>query len=129
LRPPHKEPGDLRFPPQLRLRKKAEFEAIRGRGRRFGNAHFALTLRPNELGVPRLGLAVAVRMAGGAVERNRLRRIIRESFRLAQREFPAVDLVVSARPPARGAEGAELRASLAALWEKVKQPCVSSPRS
>ena len=50
---------------------------------------------------PRLGLAVAVRVAGGAVGRNRLRRMIRESFRLDQRELPAVDVVVGARPPVR----------------------------
>jgi ribonuclease P protein component len=53
------------------------------------------------------------------VERNRIRRIVRESFRLHQHTLPAVDLVVSARPKARGAAGAELHASLAALWTKL----------
>ena len=73
----------------------------------------------NDKGWPRLGLAVAVRTAGGGVERNRIRRIIRESFRLHQYELPAVDLIVSARNRARDATGAELRESLSALWKSV----------
>jgi len=72
---------------------------------------------------------VAVKVAGSAVARNRLRRIIRESFRLHQRELPAVDLVVSARPASRGAAAPALRASLAALWKKVSEQCATSPLS
>jgi len=70
---------------------------------------------------------VAVKTAGGAVARNRLRRIIRESFRLHQQELPAADLVVSARPLARTAAAGVLRASLAALWKKVGEQCATSP--
>jgi len=71
-----------------------------------GDGFFAVTASVNQSGAPRLGLAVAVvRAAGGAVARNRIRRIIRESFRLHQREIPAVDLVVSMRPRARDATG------------------------
>ena len=73
------------------------------------------------MGAPRLGLAVAVRAAGGAVARNRLRRLIRESFRLHQHTIPALDLVVGCRPSARAAPAPVLRASLAALWGKVAE--------
>ena len=73
----------------------------------------------NDQGAPRLGLAVAVRAAGGAVARNRLRRIIRESFRLHREALPSLDLVVSARPQARAAAPEALRASLAALWRRA----------
>ena len=78
---------------------------------------------------PRIGLAVAVRTAGGSVQRNRIRRVIRESFRLHQHELPAADLVVSARARARGAAGPELHAALAALWKKVVLVCAKSPLS
>ena len=88
-----------------------------------------MTARANDAGAPRLGLAVAVRVAGGAVARNRLRRLIRESFRLRQHELPAVDLVVSARPAARAASAEALRASLAALWKKVSEQCATSSLS
>jgi ribonuclease P protein component len=75
---------------------------------------------------PRIGLAVAVRIAGGSVQRNRIRRVIRESFRLHQHELPAADLVVSARARSRDASGPELHAALAALWKKVAQRCATS---
>jgi ribonuclease P protein component len=109
----------LTLPAQLRLRRKSDFDAAYARGRRVGDGFFTMVAMANELGVARLGLAVAVRAAGGAVARNRLRRLIRESFRLHQRELPALDLIVSARPRAAGAPGAALRASLAALWRKA----------
>jgi len=109
----------LTFPAQRRLRRKSEFDATYARGRRFANGFFAVTASSNDKHGARLGMAVAVRTAGNAVERNRIRRIVRESFRLHQHTLPAVDLVVSARPKARGASGAELHASLVALWTKV----------
>lgn len=109
----------LTFPPHKRLRRKSEFDAAYARGRRFGNGFFAVTATSNDKQGARLGMAVAVRTAGNAVERNRIRRIVRESFRLHQHSLPAVDLVVSARPQARGTPGAQLHASLAGLWQKL----------
>ncbi len=109
----------LTFAAHQRLRRKSQFDAAYARGRRFGNGFFAVTASSNDKHGARLGMAVAVRTAGGAVERNRIRRIIRESFRLHQHALPAVDLVVSAKPSVRGAPGRELHASLAALWKKL----------
>ena len=93
--------GRLTLPAQLRLRRKSDFDVAYARGRRLGDGFFTVIALRNEWGAPRLGLAVAVRVAGGAVRRNRLRRLIRESFRLHQASLPALDLVVSARPQAR----------------------------
>ncbi len=111
--------GRLTLPAQRRLRRKSDFEAAYARGRRMGNGFFAVIATPNDSGGPRLGLAVSLRVAGSSVERNRLRRTIRESFRLHQHELPAVDLVVSARDRARDAQGSDLRESLLALWKKL----------
>jgi ribonuclease P protein component len=119
----------LTLPALGRLRTKADFDRAYAQGRRTGNSLFGVTARRNELGRPRLGLAVAVRVAGSSVERNRIRRIIRESFRVHQYEMPALDIVVSARDRARGAPGPELHASLAALWKKVIEQCATSSRS
>jgi ribonuclease P protein component len=121
-------PRRLTLPARLRLRRKKDFDAAYARGRRLGDGFFGMTATLNTEGAPRLGLAVAVRVAGGAVERNRIRRVIKESFRLHQELIPAVDLVVSARPKARGAPGKLLHESLAGLWKKVAEQCTTSPR-
>ena len=67
-----------------------------------------------------------MKTAGNAVRRNRLRRQVRESFRLAQHELPAVDIVVAAKFPAAGATAEALRASLATLWQRVASTCATS---
>ena len=108
-----------RFGAELRLRSKLEFDAIYASGRRIDDRFFGLRIKPNGLAHPRIGLAVAVKTAGNAVLRNRLRRLVRESFRLAQHELPSVDVVVAAKFPAAGAPAATLRASLATLWNRV----------
>jgi ribonuclease P protein component len=118
--------GRLTLPARLRLRRKGDFDAAYARGRRMSDGIFSVTVKVNDAGGPRLGMAVAVKVAGSSVARNRLRRIIRESFRLHQRELPAVDLVVSARTPSRTATAEALRASLAALWKRVGEQCAAS---
>ena len=117
------------LPAQRRLRRKADFDAAYAGGRRLGNGFFGVTAFLNDKGCPRLGLAVAVRAAGSGVGRNRLRRLIRESFRLHQHELPSVDLIVSARARAKDAPPPELRASLAELWTKVTEQCTTLSHS
>jgi ribonuclease P protein component len=116
----------LRFGAELRLRSKPQFDAIYASGRRVDDRFFGLRVKPNGLTHPRVGLAVAVKTAGNAVVRNRLRRLVRESFRLAQFELPAVDVVVAAKFAAVGAPAATLRASLATLWNRVASTCAPS---
>ena len=115
-----------RFGVELRLRSKLQFDAIYAGGRRIDDRFFALRVKPNGLTHPRVGLAVAVKTAGNAVARNRLRRLVREGFRLVQHELPAVDIVVAAKIPAREAPATTLRASLATLWQRVASSCATS---
>ncbi len=82
--------------------------------------------RPNGLEHARLGLAVGVRSAGNAVNRNRIKRLVRESFRHRQQELPAVDLVVNARPAAGKAANAEIAESVGVLWSRIAQRCARS---
>lgn len=65
-------------------------------------------------------MAVGLRSVGGAVERNRVRRLIRESFRLRRHELPGVDVFVMARAGARTATNAEIFASLERLWQEIR---------
>jgi ribonuclease P protein component len=115
-----------RFGANLRLRSKLQFDAVYAGGRRVDDRFFALRIKANGLAHARVGLAVAVKTAGNAVKRNRIRRLIRESFRLAQHDLPAVDIVVAAKFPASAAPATSLRASLATLWKRVASTCATS---
>ena len=116
----------LRLSEDLRLRSKLQFDAVYAGGRRIDDRFFALRVKANGLPHPRVGLAVAIKTAGNAVKRNRLRRLIRESFRLAQHGLPGVDVVVAAKFPAAQAPVTSLRDSLATLWKRVASTCASS---
>jgi len=85
------------FPPTLRIRKGSEFDAVFREGGRCGDDLLVVHARPNGGPEPRLGLAVG-KVVGGAVVRNRIKRLLREAFRLHRGELPpAHDLVVVAK--------------------------------
>jgi ribonuclease P protein component len=82
-----------------RLSRSAEFERVYRHGRSTANRHLVLYSFPNaENNRPRLGLSVS-RKVGGAVERNLVKRLLRESFADAEPGMnPGHDVVVVARP-------------------------------
>jgi len=110
-----------RFGRPQRLLKASEFEAVYAQRRRVADSCFAVNFAPNELGHARLGLAIGVKAAGNAVARNRVKRVVRESFRGVAARMPAMDLVVGARTGTRTAHNARLRESLDALWKQIEK--------
>ena len=83
-----------------RLRRKNQFDdVLRNASVRVGRGSLRLAARDNDLETARLGLIVGKRMLPLAVDRNRAKRVIRESFRQAD-ELPAMDVVVRVALPA-----------------------------
>lgn len=77
-----------------RLVNKTDFDRVFAENQRARTDFVMVMARPNQLGYPRLGMVVAKRLLSRAVDRNRVKRCVRESFRLALSELPACDFVV-----------------------------------
>lgn len=112
----------LGFPPALRIRRGSEFDRAFREGASAGDELLVVHALPNGGPEPRLGLAVG-KAVGGSVARNRVKRLLREAFRLHRAELPpGHDLVVVAKAadPARWTLAA-CAASLASLAAKAAQ--------
>jgi len=112
-------------PRRRRLSRSAEFERVYRQGRSKGNRFLVLHVFPRadageDAEGPRLGLSVS-RRVGGAVERTRVKRVLREAFWQEAERLPAgSDYVVVARPESRElAEREGTRGMRAALAELV----------
>lgn len=107
-----------------RLSRSAEFERVYRHGRSTANRQLVLYTFPNDSGEgARVGLSVS-RKVGGAVQRNKVKRLLREAFARNEQRLPAgLDLVVVARPDAlelverEGLEGVE--AALGELLDRA----------
>src|SRR3954453_5349041 len=111
--------GKLLFPKGVRLLRPADFERVFAARNSVSNQWLTLHGALNEVGHARLGLAIS-RRVGGAVERNRWKRLLREAFRLSQQELPAIDLVCLARveaPPPL----AELQQAFVSLSQRIRK--------
>lgn len=88
--------------------------------KRFGGSGFRVLARNGAAPRPRLGLAISKRCASRAVDRNRLKRIARESFRLRASELPPVDVVVVCTRDARQLPSEQLRQTLDEAWDRIR---------
>ena len=111
---------DQRFRPEDRIRKRSEYTAIYGRARKIPSRSFVLFVARNDAGRPRLGITVT-RKIGGAVQRNRGKRLLREIFRRHKSELLNVDIVVNGRATLPAAEYAPLESEFLACLKPFRK--------
>ena len=105
------------FGQDRRLPNKAAFGRVFSKARRSRDRLFTVLYRANDAGGARLGMAIAKKNCPKAVARNRLKRIIRESFRQHQPTLGGLDFVVMNKPGAEKMNNNELFKSLALHWQ------------
>jgi ribonuclease P protein component len=91
--------GESRFPPTMRLKRRKDFGRVYREGAIWKGKAFTLRVRMNPDG-KRLGITIS-RSWGDAVERNRMKRKLREAFRHVVGELPAADIIVKPSPGGR----------------------------
>lgn len=115
------------FPPKLRLANAAEFNAV------FSNVEFKASNRQlvmfalgNQLSYPRLGLVVGKKNIPLAVDRNRVKRVLRTSFRQNQQLLVGLDIVILARNDLGTVTSKWLHETAIRMWQELYNKRVSA---
>lgn len=103
----------------MRLLSTSDFRQVFRTGKRHRGNEFTVIARANDLDFPRLGLAISRRSAARAVDRNRLKRLVRETFRTSATGLYPVDIVVQATPAARLKANDRLVEALDEAWQQL----------
>lgn len=107
------------FTRSVRLTRPAEFQRVFQQGKRFFEGEFNARAVSNDVGHPRLGMAIAKKALRRAHERNRIRRLVRESFRQHYGGLPPVDLVLTCRSDVLGLSNQAIFQQLDGLWLRL----------
>lgn len=107
------------YPPESRLRRRREIDEVLDRGRRASGALLRVAARRNEAGHARFAPVVTKR-AGGAVQRNRWKRLLREAFRRSE-GLGAFDIVAMPVGPPGEVQQPAVDAEFAALIRRVSR--------
>ncbi|MBF0417116.1 MAG: ribonuclease P protein component [Magnetococcales bacterium] len=112
--------SEFGFPKSARLLVSGEFQRVMSRGRRIATRFFTLLTLPVQSAHMRLGITVS-RKVGNAVQRTRVKRLIREQFRLHRpRLATGFDCVIIAKPQAGRTINAELHTDLHDLFTRLE---------
>jgi ribonuclease P protein component len=111
--------GLYTFAKEERIRKRSDFLRIPQEGAKYRTNHFSIALCSNDLGYRRWGMVVGKRV-GSAVKRNRLKRLLREFFRLRKENLPSsCDLVIVAREGAADLNFQQVCEELQGLFQEI----------
>jgi len=116
-----------RFPRRVRLLSGRDFQLVfKGTKCRSSDNAFTVLATCNSLGHARLGLAISKRFIKHAVGRNRVKRLIRDSFRQNQPLLGNLDIVVLNREATLRVNNRDLTKALEAHWRRVVKRCEKS---
>jgi len=106
---------------ELKLLTAENYQNVFAKAERFGNRSFTVLARENGLDHPRLGLAISKKCAKRAVDRNRIKRHFRESFRLNQHKLPSVDIIAMCKPSVLSLDSLEMRKQIDSQWYYMRK--------
>ncbi|MCO7226620.1 ribonuclease P protein component [Pleionea sp. CnH1-48] len=112
-----------KFPRELRLLDSKDFAQVFKKPVRIANKAFTILATPNHSQSPRLGLAIAKKQVKLAVNRNLIKRKLRESFRTRQATLPSFDFVVMVRRDINSMDRKSMESALSHIWRKVEKVC------
>jgi ribonuclease P protein component len=118
--------GENNFSRELRLLTPTHFEYVFNKAIPSVSPQLTMLARYNTSDNPRLGITLAKKRVKYAHDRNRLKRIIRESFRLERHSFPNIDIVVVGKTGLDKLSNQELFILLSKLWKKLASRCEKS---
>jgi len=107
------------FSRAMKMNNPRDYSRVFRQAKRVSGTGLTILTVDNSVGHPRLGLAIAKKHIKLANRRNRLKRIIRESFRQHQSDFSNIDIVVLTRPDITKRDSAELWQALERHWLTV----------
>jgi len=109
------------FSQNQKLLNADQYQYVFSKSQRVGNSSFTVLARKNSLGYPRLGLAISKKCAKRAVDRNHIKRILRESFRLNQHKLPSIDIIAMCKPNVLKLDNNEMRKQIETQWQFIRK--------
>ncbi|CCQ10698.1 Ribonuclease P protein component [Pseudoalteromonas luteoviolacea B = ATCC 29581] len=111
------------FGRELRLLTPSHYSRIFQEPARAATPFFTLLAKPNDAATPRLGLTVAKKHVKQANQRNRIKRLARESFRLNRHQLDNIDIVLMVKTGIDEQTNEEITKQLNKLWRKINERC------
>jgi len=113
---------DFTFPKEVRLLTASDYSNVfQDVQLRVSSKNFLILARNYGIDHPRLGIIIAKKNVKLAVERNRLKRQLRETFRKKRELLPNLDIVLLAKKGANSCDNSLIAKELEYLWQKLKQ--------
>lgn len=109
----------LDFKSSNRLKSKQDFDVVFRKGKRISHKYLSIIYVSNRFSQPRLGIVVKKIYFKQAVVRNKLRRVVRESFRHHKDRLKGLDIIVLLRSECIPLDNKTLRSDIDKLWQQV----------